>query len=82
MDGWKTRASFLGCGDRWTSHALRSLFFACFGTSTFLLLYIYAEQLCVVPIWEKTEMQRNITTLHELNDRQAVDKFDPSSPSL
>lgn len=26
------------------------LFFAHFGTSTFLLLYIHFEQLCVVPI--------------------------------
>lgn len=26
------------------------LFFAHFGTSTFLLLYVYFEQLCVVPI--------------------------------
>lgn len=32
-----------------------TLCFALFGTSTFLLLCMYCEQLCVVPIWEETE---------------------------
>lgn len=57
---------------------LLSLFFACFGTSTFLLFYIYVEQLCVVPIWDKTEMQLKKKNHPIAKDRQqAVGEIDP-----